>query len=353
MAIEEKIDSEPTALRVFAELVAYAHTAGQPTFSQALFIGPENSSLRDYLNYLGVDLRPIRDFQNTEAISGAPIVLLDAADSSFVVAAMPGLREFLTLGKGPLVVWGPDDASIGQLKYLVADVPSICQADYPHLLSVVAPETDGMHPGWLYWLKGPEQGRSIVSRGFVFSATSSVEDLIVAPTFDWRAYVGQGETTRTAAILRSERELPPERISALSRYGMEGQAIYFCMLRREAGLPKNDAIVRTFLTNLGVRVDPFGMIGDTDNDGSVGPLDLFLYSRCWQGLIGEYEGWSDLVLDGEIGESDLVRLLESWHARGALVPEGPKAGIGEDFRAISFSGDRIAPEQYLERIGPH
>ena len=78
--------------------------------------------------------------------------------------------------------------------------------------------------------------------------------------------------------------------------------------------PKNLALVSTFLTNLGVEIDPFRPTPDLHPDGTIDWKDLFVFSNGWLEPIGQSPetSRSDFSRDGTVNSPDLVEFLDFW-----------------------------------------
>lgn len=350
-----KLDSDPRALALFAEMLTYAHTAPAPGAKKAFFVGPQGSALEACLSRLGVGLRDARDCSELGQLPSESVVILDAQEADWLSTLSEATRGMLVAfvrEGGVVLAWGSHPESVSMLAWLLPEEPILEEADHPHLMaSASAPETAGVPAGLLYWLDGAETGRSIIQHGILRTPSSAGRrDLLTAPLLDWRMLVRQPETTRTSAILRSQRETPPPALSAYSCYPLGQGRVYLCQLRAEVGLPRNEALICALLSALNIWIHPFGANLDISTDGKIDCSDLFLLAQSWQQ--GYEDGPQlprlDFDLDGKVGDTDILMLLNRWHWR-CEVPQAQKAAraVLPSLRPGYTLDPRLTPEYYL------
>ncbi len=156
-----------------------------------------------------------------------------------------------TLGAGGTVyVWGADAATIGQLNALLPSPLELTARTASSLVPVAADAlTAGLTPESLYFSE--RSPSTILAAGlggpFIVKATS----LLAANNTDWRAWNGQGEPTKTAMVLRSEREAKPSGVALALLPSGRGRIIV-CNIAPAGQTLQATALNRTLLINLGV-----------------------------------------------------------------------------------------------------
>ncbi|MCA9412347.1 MAG: hypothetical protein KC944_14115, partial [Candidatus Omnitrophica bacterium] len=307
LKLGEKSRTHPIALQLLARALDDLGSSIPSPLDAAAYHGPQGSDLEHLLNGLGVVTNP----------EGDEIVLIDGSDSDWLDTIgkpfLSGLLQSETDQARTVVVWGLNQEGADLLGSLLPESIQIEAADH----SFLVPQgelMDGVYPETTYWIEGYLTARSVIEAGMVVDGSpTDREDFLVAPDFDWRGLVFEAETTRTSAILRSQRENPPTPLSGLSSYEIGNTRIVLCWLRTEMS-PKNLALVSTFLTNLGVEIDPFRPTPDLHPDGTIDWKDLFVFSNGWLEPIGQSPetSRSDFSRDGTVNSPDLVEFLNFW-----------------------------------------
>lgn len=250
---------------------------------------------------------------------------------------------------GTIVLWGLNSDTVTPLRFVLPESPSLWNADHPHLVVEGESLAAFVHPGTLYWLDGPEAGASVMQSGIVRGPTFKGRvDHLVAAEFDWRALAYEGEPTRTSAILRAQREpnLKPVPLSALSTWQVGSGTVAVCQLRSDLLTRKNEQLVSTVLTNLGVRIHPFVPAPDVVPDFCIDWRDLFVLATGWTGTS---EGGFDETMWpwGIGGSSDLLSFVGQWHQMCGQLKALPGPAVPSSPPVLTTYDTRLTPEEYL------
>lgn len=348
LKLGEKSDEHPVALELLVRAIEHLEAAPAPRFRSTTFDGPKNSSLKSLLLDLGALIESESSTNGQEAVQ-----LVDASDADWTGERgreiLAGFLSGATEESSILVLWGLTQEAADSLSSLLPEAIEVAAADHPFLI----PQGDlleGVYIESTYWLGPFPIAPSVTEAGMLISPSELREDHLIAPPFDWRTQVFEAETTRTAAILRSERENPPVPLSGVSSYRLGEKRLVLCWLRTDIGNPRIDSLVSAFLTRLGVGIDPFRPTPDLNSDDRFDGLDVFTFARGWLQLLGFSKSVdrSDFSRDGRISGPDLTSFLERGATLGTSPFEGPSlrdaTSMSPKSKAEFFARRRLATE---------
>jgi beta-galactosidase len=210
-----------------------------PIASASVLAGA-GSELEKNLADLGVSLV---DAQNDPAI-----VFIDGAHPPDGRAS-PLIQKTLASG-GTVFVWSADPVTLPALNALLPLPLELTQRSASSLVPKMAsPLLSGIEPAELYFSELSPS--SIVSMGLGGPFITQATPLLAANDTDWMRWNRQGEATKTAMVLRSEREAKPPGV-ALAELPVGPGRILVSTIPAAPGSTKAMALNRALLANLGL-----------------------------------------------------------------------------------------------------
>lgn len=148
---------------------------------------------------------------------------------------------------GTVVVWGVDARTLPALNALLPKPLTLTPRAASSLTAERDPLTAGLSPAALYFSEA--NPFTVLPAGLDGPLLESAKVILRASDTDWRRWNGQGETVKTAMVLRSERETKPSGTALAVVQVGSGRLIV-------SGLAPFEALERTIFANLGLAVQP-------------------------------------------------------------------------------------------------
>jgi beta-galactosidase len=201
-----------------------------------------------------------------------------------------------------------------------------------------SPLTAGLTPEALYFSElNPS---TILPAGLGGPLVTNGAVLLAACNTDWKRWNGQAETDKTAMLLRSEREAKPSGAALVELTRGQGRLIV-CGLPAAPETPKADALNRTILANLGLK------LGAGTGPGSALSADGVVTHALawgWAGAASVADGLADMSIDPN-SDSPISDGTRAGRYTWRLV--GADAHGNLDLSPLRAQGDQAAQLAYL------
>lgn len=190
---------------------------------------------------------------------GAPVAAGDdSADPGLVfvdgiqppnASAKATIEQTLNAG-GTVFVWGASDSSLQALNELLPDALALTDRTATSLTAASPdPLTAGLTPASMYFSElNPS---TILPAGLAGPLIDKAAPLLIACNADWNRWNRQPEMTKTAMLLRSEREAKPSGV-ALAELQVGGGRLVVCNIPAAPLTSQAARLDRALLANLGV-----------------------------------------------------------------------------------------------------
>ncbi|MDF2538556.1 MAG: beta-galactosidase, partial [Herbinix sp.] len=240
--------TEPAAAIILGNLINYIRSTKPVSYEECVVISKENSKLVKFLVGLKALIRVVdcEDYKSIQCLRGVKTILVDG---SYPVGYLGQLMCYHT---EQLMLWNlqPQHVPVFLQGYLKLHKNPLNQLKK---VSNSYPITRGIHSSDLYGLeKGNE---TIISDYPIYICdTDKMKGILKNSDINWRVWNHQGEQIKTAAILRSSKEIKPE-VYGLAVSELNGVPIIFCQINISAQNQKLKKLAIQMLTNLGVRLN--------------------------------------------------------------------------------------------------
>lgn len=240
-----KATTSPAAAALLRNLILEACASAPP--ARAAAVAPADSRLAAFLSALGLE---------SKAPEQADVLVLDGGSAPpHPVPTQEQVGQVLSRG-GTVLVCGlrPESADPWAKLLRLRDL-AVEPLEYGQL--VRAAEDDllrGMHLDSLYWLERGER-HAIVRHVLAQPERYGGQALLVTNKTDWSRWNWQPETTKAAALFRSERQEHPGG-AALVRVRRDRGEILLCQIEALPFYQKSRQLYSLLLTNLGGRLRP-------------------------------------------------------------------------------------------------
>ena len=219
------------------------------TIGQVAFIGDRKGALNFLLETLGVPVTASDDGQTPR------LLVVDGA--TLTVGEVPDARQRLQAVRrqgGTVLVWVTRPETLPLVNQLLPASVTLTDHDAASLLADRAdPVTASFSLAELYFAEN--SSRTILTHGLAGPLVAGGRALMEACPTDWRRWNGQGENTKTASVLRSEREAQPSG-AALVTDGAGPGRLLVTSLPSAAPSPQHQQLLRKLFANLGVGLGP-------------------------------------------------------------------------------------------------
>lgn len=215
---------------------AASQTTQPVVINQVQVLGSKNGKLGQGLSDLGVTLSPT---SNTLFIDGEEPPEASAKDA---------IDRTLQNG-GVVFVWGAGARSLDRLNALLPWRLELTDRTASSLVASPERLTEGMSPSSLYFSELSPS--TILAAGLDGPVVQKSRVLLSACNTDWKRWNNQPETTKTAMVLRSEREAKASGV-ALCELEVGPGRLILCNLPVQPQTSQAESLNRTLLRNLGV-----------------------------------------------------------------------------------------------------
>ncbi|MFB3895976.1 MAG: glycoside hydrolase family 2 protein [bacterium] len=258
--IAKYYQSEPGAVLLYQNLIAYAALPIPSTFSKTTLVGKEDTALSTFLDYLGAEYLISNNLNqlNSSTLIVDGSISLDKKSVKYV-------SEYIKKG-GIAIIWGLNPETNKYYAPLFPCPLKLQPRNIEHLVKVSnSPLLTGIHAADLYWIER-DRRNPILHYSAEPQKPDLCEIILGNPALDWRTWNWEAEPIKTAAILKSElaAKLPA---NGLIRFRLDkGQLIINQLCFNNTNLVKSGKVASLLLSNLGIRLNPDKALQFTASD---------------------------------------------------------------------------------------